>query len=145
MKPLARSVPVSQLQWWMFVWVVLMMGLNLIVIGPALNAFWADHEPGSREQHIEQLLAMIPPTASVSAGSNINPHLSEREHLAVFPSISDSGEDTTSAVQYIVIDLNAVVPEDRVTVSNELNHLRRSGQYVQIADAEGVVLLKRRT
>ena len=145
MRPLARSMPVLRLQWLMFAWIVLMIGLNLVVVAPALNAFWADHEPGSREQQIQHLLAMIPPNASVSASSNINPHVSEREHLAVFPSISDSGEDTSSAVQYIVVDLNTVLPEDRVAVSNELNHLRRSGQYIQIADAQGVVLLKRRT
>jgi len=138
-------MPILRLQWLMFVWIVLMIGLNLVLEAPALNAFWADHESGSREQQIQRLLAIIPPNASVSASSNINPHVSEREHLAVFPSISDSGEDTSSAVQYIVVDLNAILPEDRVVVSNELNHLRRSGQYVQIADAQGVVLLKRRT
>jgi uncharacterized membrane protein len=145
MRPLARSMPVLRLQWLMFAWIVLMIGLNLVLEAPALNAFWADHVPGSREQQIQRLLAIIPPNASVSASSNINPHVSEREHLAVFPSISDSGQDTSSAVQYIVVDLNAILPEDRVAVSNELNHLRRSGQYVQIADAEGVLLLKRRT
>ncbi len=145
MRPLARSMPVLRLQWLMFTWIVLMIGLNLVLEAPALNAFWADHEAGGREQQIQRLLAIIPPNASVSASSNINPHVSEREHLAVFPSISDSGEDTSSAVQYIVVDLNAILPEDRVAVSNELNHLRRSGQYVQIADAQGVVLLKRRT
>ncbi len=145
MRPLTRSMPILRLQWLMFVWIVLMIGLNLVVEAPDLNAFWADHQPGSREQQIQHLLAMIPPNASVSASSNINPHVSERERLAVFPSISDSGENTSNAVQYIVVDLNAVLPEDRVAVSNELNHLRRSGQYVQIADAQGVVLLKRRT
>src|SRR6266700_2241183 len=145
MRPLARSMPVLRLQLLMFAWIVLMIGLNLVLEAPALNAFWADHESGSREQQIQRLLAIIPPNASVSASSNINPHVSEREHLAVFPSISESGESTSNAVQYIVVDLNAVLPEDRVVVSNELNHLRRSGQYVQIADAQGVVLLKRRT
>ena len=102
------------------------------------------HEPGSREQHIQQLLDMIPPDASVSASSNINPHVSERQHLAVFPLIKDNGNDTPDTVQYIIVDLNAVFPEDRGSTTNELNHLLRSGQYIEIARAEGVVLLVRR-
>ncbi|GAC1382789.1 MAG: hypothetical protein NVSMB33_10310 [Ktedonobacteraceae bacterium] len=145
MIPVAKGISVLRLQWITFAWIVLMIGLNFTLATPLLNSFWADHQPGSREQHIQQLLAMIPPDASVSAGDNINPHVSERQHLAIFPSISDTGQDPADTVQYIIVDLNAVFPEDRVAVSNELNHLRRSGQFIQIAEAEGVVLLMRRT
>ncbi len=145
MIPLAKSTSVSRLQWVMFAWITVMTGLNFMIATPLLNNFWADHAPGSREQHIQQLLAMIPPDASVSASSNLNPHVSERQRLAVFPSISDSGQDTPDTVQYIIIDLNAVFPEDRVATDNEYNHLRRSGQYIELARAEGVVLLMRRS
>jgi hypothetical protein len=145
MIPIAKDVPVFRLLWITSAWIILMIGLNLILIAPSLNAFWADHEPGSREQHIQQLLAMIPPDASVSASSNLNPHVSERQRLAVFPSISDNSPDTTGAVQYIIVDLNAIFPEDRPNITNELNHLLRSGQYIQLGRAEGVVLLVRRS
>ncbi|MFL5628540.1 MAG: DUF2079 domain-containing protein [Ktedonobacteraceae bacterium] len=145
MEPLAREMSVTRLQWIAFVWITLMIGLNYMLATPVLSSFWADHEPGSREQHIQQLLAMIPPDASISAGSNINPHVSERQHLAVFPSISDTGNDTTDTVQYIIVDLNAVFPEDRARITNELDHLVRSGQYREIARAQGVVLLVRRS
>src|SRR2546421_2416302 len=143
MVPLAKSISVLRLQWITFAWITVMLGLNFLLAKPLLDGFWADHEPGSREQHIQQLLDMIPPDASVSASNNINPHVSERQHLAVFPLIKDNGNDTPDTVQYIIVDLNAVFPEDRGSTTNELNHLLRSGQYIEIARAEGVVLLVR--
>jgi hypothetical protein len=132
-----RMVPLAR--------ITVMLGLNLLLAKPLLDGFWADHEPGSREQHIQQLLALIPPDASVSASSNINPHVSERQLLAVFPAINVNGIDSTETVQYIIVDLNAVFPEDRGPTTNKLNHLKRSGQYIEIGRAEGVVLLVRRT
>ncbi len=145
MVPLARGISVLRLQWITFAWITVMLGLNLLLAKPLLDGFWADHEPGSREQHIQQLLALIPPDASVSASSNINPHVSERQLLAVFPAINVNGIDTTDTVQYIIVDLNAVFPEDRGPTTNKLNHLKRSGQYIEIGRAEGVVLLVRRS
>src|SRR5437588_1475844 len=145
MVPLAQGISVLRLQWITFAWITVMLGLNFLIATPLLDGFWADHEPGSREQHIQQLLAMIPPDASVSASSNINPHVSERQLLAVFPAINVNGNDTTETVQYIIVDLNAVFPEDRGPTTNKLNHLQRSGQYIEIGRAEGVVLLVRRT
>jgi uncharacterized membrane protein len=145
MVPLAKGISVVRLQWITFAWITVMLGLNLLLAKPLLDGFWADHEPGSREQHIQQLLALIPPDASVSASSNINPHVSERQLLAVFPAINVNGIDTTDTVQYIIVDLNAVFPEDRGPTTNKLNHLKRSGQYIEIGRAEGVVLLVRRT
>jgi hypothetical protein len=139
MVPIAREVHVPRLQWVVSAWVISMLSLNLAIATPSLSGFWADHEPGSREQHIQQLLALIPPDASVSAGSNLNPHLSERQRLAVFPS------PLNTSVQYIIVDLNAVFPEDRTAMASELNQLVASGQFRELARAEGVVLLVRRS
>ncbi|MDQ6661623.1 MAG: DUF2079 domain-containing protein [Chloroflexota bacterium] len=141
--PVARGVPTARFQWVVTLWLALMIAVNFVAISTFLNAFWPDHLPGSHEQHVQQLLAMIPPDASVSAGLNINPHLSERQRLTVFPSISDSFHN--DAVQYIIVDLNAVFPEDRVNTVNQLNQLQHSGEYTVIGRAEGVVLLKRRS
>ena len=88
---------------------------------------------------------MIPPEASVSASENINPHVSERERLAVFPLITYISHDTLETVQYVIVDLDAVFPEDRGPLTNELNHLLRSGQYIELARAQGVELLVRRS
>jgi uncharacterized membrane protein len=147
MAPLASSIPLLRLQLIACIWIIFLTGLNLMITAPILVNFLADHTPGSREQHVQQLLSIIPPNASISAGSNLNPHVSERQRLAVFPSISDSGQDTDTpdTVQYIIVDLNAVFPEDRVATDNKINHLLRSGQYIELARAEGVILLVRRS
>jgi len=139
MVPLARAVSMRGLQRIACAWIVFMLVLNCAIAIPQLNVFWADHEPGSREQRIQQLLDLIPPDASVSAGDNLNPHLSERQHLAVFPS------PLNTSVQYIIVDLNAVFPEDRTETASELDQLVASGQFRVLARAEGVVLLVRRS
>lgn len=143
MIPVAKEAAVSRLQWVICSWIIGMIVLNYLVATPFLNTFWADHWPGTHEQHVEQLLAKIPPDASVAASSNMNPHVSERQRLAVFPAFSDTSPNTPDTVQYIVVDLNALAPEDRITTDNLINYLAHSGQYVEIARAEGVVLLMR--
>ena len=139
MAPLASGISVPRLQQVVIAWIICMVAVNYVLAMPLLNSFWADHEPGSREQHIQQLLALIPPDASVSAGSNLNPHLSERQRLAVFPS------PLNTSVEYIIVDLNAVFPEDRAEMASELNQLVASGQFRELERAEGVVLLVRRS
>lgn len=145
MIPLARSIGPARMQQVLYTWIVVMCALNLIIMGPQLNAFWPDHPLGGREQHIEQLLAMIPPDASVSASSTLNPHLSQRLYITLFPAItfSSSGKSINNVVQYIIVDLNSLAPEDRVKTTNELNQLVNSGQFRILARAEGVVLLTR--
>src|SRR6266496_4532802 len=142
MTPLAKKLTVSRLQWLLFTWIALLIGLNYLIAIPQLNAFWADHPPGSREEQIQRLLALIPPDASVSAGTNLNPHLSERQLLAVFPSVClDAACNQT--VQYVVVDLNSLTVENRAEATSELNGLSKLFRIV--ARAEGVILLERRS
>ena len=142
MAPIAKNVSVFRLQWIVFAWITVMIGLNFWLAVPQLNTFWADHDPGSREKHIQQLLALIPPDASVSAGANLNPHLSERQLLAVFPSVCiDSACNHT--VEYVIVDLNSLTTENRAQAASVLNALSR--QFRVVARAEGVVLLIRRS
>ncbi len=143
MKPLAGSLSTFRLQWVLFACITLMFGLNFWIAKPQLDPFWATHDPGSREQHIEQLLAMIPPDASVSASDDLNPHLSERQLLAVFPSVClDASCNKT--VQYVIVDLNSLTLANRAQASTKLNSLA-AGQFRILARAEGVVLLIRRS
>ncbi len=142
MVPLAKKVSVFRLQWILFAWITVMIGLNFVIAKPQLNPFWADHEPGSREKHIQQLLHLIPPDASVSAGANLNPHLSERQLLAVFPSVClDPACNHT--VQYVIVDLNSLTTENRAEATSELNGLSKLFRIV--ARADGVILLERRS
>ncbi|MDQ2903827.1 MAG: DUF2079 domain-containing protein [Chloroflexota bacterium] len=145
MTPLAKQVALPRLQWIIVVWVILMVALDFLTATPTLNGFWADHDPGPREQQIQQLLAMIPPTASVSASDNLNPHLSEREQLAVFPSVSGTVNGKQYTVEYVIVDLNAIFPQDRAQTVKELNQLVNSRQFRPLARKEGVVLLVRRS
>jgi len=109
---------------------------------PQLNAFWADHTLSVREEQIQRVLALIPPDASVSAGTNLNPHLSERQLLAVFPSVCLDTK-CNHTVQYVVVDLNDLSVENLAEATNELNGL--SKLYRPLARADGVVLLVRRS
>ena len=148
MTDLARVVPVSFLQWVVTIWIVGMIVLNMVVMTPWLNIFWADHRPGEREQHIQQLLALIPPDASVSAGGNLNPHLSDRRYVTVFPEIKVAalGDRESRVVDYVIVDLDNASPENKDFSANfvdVLNQLQRSNQYRLIAQAEGVLLLER--
>jgi len=147
---LAQLLSVSRLQWCCLIWIVGMIGLNYFVMFPKLNIFWANHQPGSREQHIAQLLAMIPPDAPVSAGGNINPHLTERQYITVFPelNVATMNIEKTVPAQYVIVDLYDVSPEDqsRSTIFlNILNWIERSHQFRILAQAEGVLLLERNT
>lgn len=142
MVPLAKRVTAFRLQLILFAWITFMIGLNYVIVIPQLNSFWADHEPGSREKQIQQLLALIPPDASVSTGDNLNPHLSERQLLAVFPSVClDSACNRT--VEYVIVDLNSLTIENRAVATSKLNALSR--QFRVVARADGVVLLIRRS
>ena len=144
MTPLAKQSSLTRMQWWISGWIVALLALNLVILAPQLNIFWADHFPGVREQHINQLLALIPPNASVSAGENLNPHLSQRLYITVFPAITFStSKNINNKVQYIIVDVQSIFPEDRVTVSDELNQLVNTRQYRVLREAEGVKLLVR--
>ena len=141
-QPLARSTSPARLQWTTFAWITVMLGLNLVLMTGALSSFWADHEPGSQEQHINRVLAMIPPDASVSASDDLNPHLSERRFLEVFPTICLDSR-CNQMVQYVVVDLNNLTLANRAEASSKLNSLQR--QFRILAQAGDIVLLVRRS
>ena len=144
MAPLAKLAPLERLQWWTSAWIIAMLALNLVILAPQLNIFWADYTPGTREQHINQVLAMIPANASVSASENLNPHLSQRMYITVFPEITFStSKNINNKVQYIVVDVQSIFPDERVGVASQLNQLVSSKQYRVLREAEGVKLLVR--
>ncbi|GCE26783.1 hypothetical protein KDA_22670 [Dictyobacter alpinus] len=148
MKNLARWLSASGLQGVLSIWFVCMIVLNIVVIWPLLNSFLADHRPGPREQHIQQLLDMIPADAVVSAGGNINPHLTERRYVTVFPELTVAtltrGQD--KMVDYVIVDLDNASPENKSYSDNfldVLNQIQRTGEFKPVAQADGVILLVR--
>jgi uncharacterized membrane protein len=145
LSPLARLVPIRQLQWYLSLLLLAMLTLNMIVMTPQLNYIWPTHPVTDRELHIDQLLRDIPANATVSAGTNINPHVSERRYVTVFPSITITSLEQKShiLVDYIIVDLESVFPEERNSTTLLLTQLIQSGQFCNVGQAEGVILLKR--
>jgi uncharacterized membrane protein len=117
-------------------------GYNLLAAANALSPFIPALSTGAREERINRLLAMIPPNASVSASDTLNPHLSERQDLYLFPDIG-RGDDIA---QYIVIDLDYLPYEDRSSAISSFDQLTspQHGIYRIIARADGVYLAKLR-
>ena len=115
-------------------------GYNLLAAGNQLSPFIPSLSTGAREDRINRLLAMIPPDASVSASDTLNPHLSERQDLYLFPDIG-RGDDVA---QYIVIDLNYLPYEDRSAAISTFDQLTspQHGIYRIIARADSVYLAK---
>jgi uncharacterized membrane protein len=144
---LARAVSTPRLYAACLLWIILLSALNYYIMIPRLNIFWADHQPGAREQRIEQILALIPSDAVVSAGGSLNPHLSERQYVTIFPELTVATIDgKTKAVEYIIVDLTNVSPESRARSAHFLSILNQelsSQEFRILAQADGVLLLVR--
>ncbi len=145
MSALASHVPIARLQWYLYAWIIVMIGLNFVIMIPPLDALWSTHGVTPREQHIQQILHLIPADAAVAASGNLNPHLTDRRYITIFPQITYYEDNNTrGTVQYVVVDMNALFPEDRVSTTKEINQLISSNQFYMVARAEGVILLARR-
>src|SRR5579871_5805456 len=114
--------------------------INLVAEAEQLAPFIPDLSTGTREERINNLLAMIPPNASVSASDTLNPHLSERQDLYLFPDVG-RGDDIA---QYIVIDIDYLPYEDRSAAISTFDQLTspQHGIYRIIARAGSVYLAK---
>ncbi|GCF07179.1 DUF2079 domain-containing protein [Dictyobacter arantiisoli] len=148
MQDLAHWLPASWLQGVLAIWFVCMIALNLVVIWPQLYSFLPNAMPVARQQHIQQLLDMIPKDAVVSASGTLNPHLTERRYVTVFPELTVSTMTPGQAipVQYVIVDLNQVSPEDLTFSDNFLdilNQIQHTGEFRPLAQADGVILLVR--
>ena len=144
MEALAKPLPLQKFQWVICAWIIAMALLNYAFMAPIINNLLATNVPGTREARIQQLLDVIPPDAPVSAGTSLNPHLTERQYITIFPNITISsipGNDQT--VKYIIVDLSTVFPEDKIGTVKALNQLSQ-GRFCTLKMADDVILLGRR-
>lgn len=142
MYPLAKQTSAYRLQGMLCLWLIFAIGLNYMLALPQLNSFWADHMPGVREQQIQQLINLIPPDASVSASDDLNPHVSERQFLEVFPTICMDPPTCNRIADYIIVDLNnPTLTGNRADAIAKLNGLSR--QYRPLRTVYGIELLVR--
>src|SRR5437763_6916431 len=89
------------------------------------------------DQVAQQFVAMIPPSASVSAQSSLVPHVSERSHVYLFPYADDTADD-------IFLDITSFTyPFAASPYTNEVKKVLQSGRYGVEAAEDGLLLLKR--
>ncbi len=92
--------------------------------------------PVATEHHhlAQQLIDRIPPTASVSAQLNLNPHVSHREKLYIFPTVEDA--------EYIFLDAASMGNKDNVNTWIK-EQLLENGPFGVISARDGYLLLQR--
>jgi hypothetical protein len=87
----------------------------------------------------DQLVALIPPAASVSAQSNLVPHLSNRRAIYLFPYQADTA-------QYVLIDTKGErypLQDAAATYTNDVAGLLADPAYHMVATRDGLILLAR--
>jgi uncharacterized membrane protein len=91
--------------------------------------------PVTTEHHrlAQRLIDQIPPTASVSAQLNLNPHVSHREKLYTFPNIEDA--------EYIFLDAASMGNKDDVNTWVK-EQLLENGPFGIVAAQDGYLLLQ---
>jgi hypothetical protein len=92
-------------------------------------------EPPDRRIAAEQVLAQIPPDASVGASQFLGPHLARRRNLYFFPG-NKSYPFPLETVEYIVADLN-------IDSASVLGVREADPSWKTVAQDDGYVLLKR--
>jgi uncharacterized membrane protein len=92
-----------------------------------------DNSPRLRaERHA---VSLIPPHVSVSTSNIIGAHLSARRRIMLFPAVEGA--------QWIVVDTTDT--EGASPFNPVISRLRRTGGYVRVFEAHGVVVLRRST
>lgn len=88
-----------------------------------------------RGQILKAIASRVPPTASVSAQTNIFSHLAQREDIRLFPDIRNS--------TYIVLDLNGdTAPLNADEYRQQLVDLLESGDYELVIYHKDLVMLR---
>ncbi len=104
---------------------------------PFSNGFsWP--QPSPHTEMAASFLRLIPPTASVSAQSELVPHLSQRKYIFLFPY-----QDTH--VDYVFLDVTSEIYPfwNSIDYIREAKGLLLSGKYGVLAARDGYLLLRR--
>ncbi len=119
--------------------------LSVAVLGNSLLAFrhqvflpLADHLPvvDAHDRAAEAVLKLIPAEAAVAASSTLNPHVSQRRQLSLFPDIDKA--------DYIVLDVtSSPYPIDTASQWYRVTQLLQGGDWGVAAGRDGVLLLRR--
>ncbi len=100
----------------------------------ALNFTWP--KTGEHERIGHQLIEQIPPTTSVSAQNQLNPHLTQRRKVYVFPRIEDA--------EYVLVDVTVYPYVEPVEKYNQaVRDLLASSDFGIAAASDGYILFQR--
>lgn len=81
----------------------------------------------------EQLSATVDPAASLSASAFLNPHLSSRRSLYLFPDLQDA--------DWVAIDLERLTLEDQAAIRDRALAWTVEGRFGVILDEDGLLIL----
>ena len=119
--------------------------LAVLVLGSSLMSFWqqvflplTDHLPETTKRMgaAHELKALIPPDAAVAASTTLNPHVSQRQQVSLFPDIEQA--------EYIFLDVTASpYPIDAANQWWRVQKLLNSGDWGVVAARNGYLLLRR--
>ncbi|MCX6032054.1 MAG: DUF2079 domain-containing protein [Chloroflexi bacterium] len=86
----------------------------------------------------QEFIALIPPEASLSAQSNLYPHVAHRERAYLFPAVNDA--------EYIFLDVTgSTYPIGAQDFKREVDWLLQASQFEVVDARDGYLLLKRRS
>jgi uncharacterized membrane protein len=107
-----------------------------------LSAGFALPQAEARHATAYQMFQLIPPNAPLSAQTNLNPHLSQRPVIYLFPKLDDP---TTEPAEYVALDrLGNIFPLTPEEYNSILEEMITGRQYQVIFDKDGYLLLHRR-
>ncbi|MBN1401799.1 MAG: DUF2079 domain-containing protein [Anaerolineae bacterium] len=127
----------GQMAGWLALGMLIVSGIHHQRVG--ISPLSRNYNPPRVTRHhrlAAEFLERIPPDASVSAQSNLYPHLSQREQAYFFPAINDA--------EYVFLDVTST--SYPLTVQHlylNARHLLRFGEYGVLAAKDGYLLLQR--
>jgi len=100
--------------------------------------------PAAETRHAtaHEMFRLIPTDAPLSAQSNLNPHLSQRPAMYLFPKLDDP---TAVPAEYVALDrFGNIFPLTPERFDSMLKEMLSSGEYLVVFDKDGYLLLRHR-
>jgi uncharacterized membrane protein len=121
---------------------VISLGYHLRFGHTPLSAGFALPQAEARHATAYQMFQLIPPNAPLSAQTNLNPHLSQRPVIYLFPKLDDP---TIEPAEYVALDrLGNIFPLTPEEYNSMLEGMITGRQYQVVFDRDGYLLLRRR-
>jgi uncharacterized membrane protein len=111
-----------------------------VFVGPLRSGELRPDRVSSHDRVAARAVQLIPPEAPVSSTNGLGAHLSERRRVLSFPVVRDAEWVAVDLRQPSYLDRDA----DPSTVAIPLARLLTNGEWVEVLDEDGVVVLRRK-